>query len=66
MAYAISQNPKAFLRMNDSFSPESVQKSLERKFGKNVGQGSIPILPSEEFEARIAVSRSLVGLGTPN
>ncbi|CAL1530721.1 unnamed protein product [Lymnaea stagnalis] len=32
---------------------ESVQKSLERKFGRN-GSGKIPIVPSEEFEKRIA------------
>lgn len=31
---------------------ESVQKSLERKFGRN--GGTIPILPSENFEQRIA------------
>uniref|UniRef100_A0A0B7ATF4 Glutamate dehydrogenase n=1 Tax=Arion vulgaris TaxID=1028688 RepID=A0A0B7ATF4_9EUPU len=31
---------------------ESVQRSLERKFGKNGGK--IPIMPSEEFEKRIA------------
>ncbi|XP_041362670.1 glutamate dehydrogenase, mitochondrial-like isoform X1 [Gigantopelta aegis] len=31
---------------------ESVQRSLERKFGRQ--GGSIPILPSEEFEQRIA------------
>lgn len=31
---------------------ESVQASLERKFGKNGGK--IPITPSVEFEARIA------------
>jgi len=31
---------------------ESVQKSLERKFGKN--GGAIPILPTEDFERRIA------------
>ncbi|XP_067671443.1 glutamate dehydrogenase, mitochondrial-like isoform X2 [Haliotis asinina] len=41
-------------RESNYYLLESVQKSLERKFGKNVGQGSIPILPSEEFEARIA------------
>ena len=34
--------------------PESVQKSLERKFGRNGGK--VPITPSEEFEKRIAVS----------
>lgn len=33
---------------------ESVQRSLERKFGKN--GGAIPILPTEDFEKRIAVS----------
>lgn len=33
---------------------ESVQQSLERKFGKNGGK--IPIIPSEAFESRIAVS----------
>ena len=33
---------------------ESVQQSLERKFGKNGGK--IPITPSESFETRIAVS----------
>ena len=32
---------------------DSVQKSLERKFGKN--GGAIPIVPSEEFEGRISV-----------
>lgn len=31
---------------------ESVQKSLERKFGKH--GGAIPIIPSDEYEARIA------------
>lgn len=31
---------------------ESVQKSLERKFGKN--GGAIPIVPTEEFDNRIA------------
>jgi len=31
---------------------ESVQKSLERKFGRNGGK--VPITPSEEFEKRIA------------
>ncbi|XP_052786817.1 glutamate dehydrogenase, mitochondrial-like [Mya arenaria] len=31
---------------------DSVQRSLERKFGRN--GGAIPILPSEEFEKRIA------------
>lgn len=31
---------------------ESVQKSLERKFGKQ--GGTIPVLPSDEFEKRIA------------
>lgn len=34
------------------FSAESVQESLERKFGKNGGK--IPITPSVEFEKRIA------------
>lgn len=34
------------------FFAESVQQSLERKFGKSGGQ--IPITPSPEFEARIA------------
>ena len=38
--------------MFDMFTIESVQSSLERKFGKNGGQ--IPITPSPEFEARIA------------
>lgn len=33
---------------------ESVQKSLERKFGKQ--GGTIPIQPSDEFEKRISVS----------
>ena len=33
---------------------DSVQKSLERKFGKN--GGAIPVVPSEEFELKIAVS----------
>ncbi|XP_039212665.1 glutamate dehydrogenase, mitochondrial-like isoform X3 [Crotalus tigris] len=32
----------------------SVQQSLERKFGKS--RGSIPIIPTSEFQARIAVS----------
>ncbi len=36
------------------FITESVQQSLERKFGKNGGK--IPITPSEAFESRIAVS----------
>ena len=36
------------------FPPDSVQKSLERKFGRH--GGAIPVTPSEDFEARIAVS----------
>ena len=36
--------------------PDSVQKSLERKFAKD-GE-KIPITPSEEFERKIAVSVS--------
>ena len=39
---------------DELFSPESVQKSLERKFGKQ--GGTIPIVPSEQFEKRISVS----------
>ena len=34
------------------FNTESVQQSLERKFGKNGGK--IPITPSEAFEQRIS------------
>ena len=37
-----------------NYFAESVQSSLERKFGKN--GGAIPILPSDEFERRISVS----------
>lgn len=33
----------------------SVQESLERKFGKQ--GGPIPIVPTADFQARIAVSR---------
>ena len=39
---------------------ESVQSSLERKFGKNGGK--IPITPSEAFESRIAVSNLVLAL----
>jgi hypothetical protein len=36
------------------FTSESVQRSLENKFGKNAD--AIPIVPSENFAERIAVS----------
>lgn len=39
-------------RDSNYFLLDSVQKSLERKFGRNGGQ--IPIIPSEDFEARIS------------
>jgi len=35
---------------------ESVQQSLEKKFGK--AGGTIPITPSESFERRMGVSRT--------
>ncbi|XP_031690865.1 glutamate dehydrogenase, mitochondrial-like [Oncorhynchus kisutch] len=35
----------------------SVQESLERKFGKH--GGAIPVVPTSEFQARIAVSTTL-------
>lgn len=37
------------------FPVVSVQESLERKFGKQ--GGPIPIVPTADFQARIAVSR---------
>lgn len=37
-----------------SLSTVSVQESLERKFGKH--GGAIPIIPTTEFQTRIAVS----------
>lgn len=41
--------------MNCLWSPSvSVQESLERKFGKD--GGAIPVVPTSEFQARIAVS----------
>lgn len=39
-------------------SPVSVQESLERKFGKH--GGSIPVIPTSEFQARIAVSTHML------
>lgn len=36
------------------FCPVSVQESLERKFGKQ--GGPIPIVPTADFQARVAVS----------
>lgn len=37
------------------FAAESVQQSLEKKFGK--AGGTIPITPSERFERRMGVSK---------
>lgn len=39
-------------RDSNHFLLDSVQKSLERKFGRN--GGAIPIIPSDDFEARIS------------
>lgn len=36
----------------------SVQESLERKFGKH--GGSVPVVPTSEFQARIAVSTHIL------
>lgn len=46
--------------LTDSFSPSSVsvQESLERKFGKH--GGAIPIVPTTEFQTRIAVSTHIL------
>lgn len=44
-------SPNVFLKVALSYT-ESVQTSLERKFGRNGGK--IPITPSPEFEDRIA------------
>lgn len=43
-----------------SLSSVSVQESLERKFGKH--GGSIPIVPTTEFQTRIAVSTHILVL----
>ncbi len=40
----------------------SVQESLERKFGKH--GGAIPVVPTSEFQERIAVSIKAEALGT--
>ena len=55
---------KTFLFLHVWFSlTESVQESLERKFGKHGGR--IPIVPSEKFQARIsgATEKDIVNSG---
>uniref|UniRef100_A0A3P8NIN7 Glutamate dehydrogenase 1, mitochondrial n=1 Tax=Astatotilapia calliptera TaxID=8154 RepID=A0A3P8NIN7_ASTCA len=42
----------------------SVQESLERKFGKH--GGSVPVVPTSEFQARIAVSTHILVMMTEN
>lgn len=45
-------------------SAVSVQESLERKFGKH--GGSIPVVPTSEFQARIAVSAQTISFSSVN